>query len=115
MYNSFTYPLSTVCWMLIIKSHIDVTWVSQSLYSGPLSNPEFFLSLIAGRIRQVVLYITFCCLNIHHFTVTRNCSILAFYCIGILSLRPDCRSFSKVSLVLTIGRSAHLVVEKPCY
>ena len=39
------------------KSHLDVTWVSQSLYSGPLSNPDFFLSLIAGRIRQVVLYI----------------------------------------------------------
>ena len=38
------------------KSHLDVTWVSQSLYSGPLSNPDFFLSLIAGRIRQVVLY-----------------------------------------------------------
>ena len=54
MYNSFTYPLSTVCWMLIC--HLDVTWVSQSLYSGPLSNPDFFLSLIAGRIRQVVLY-----------------------------------------------------------
>ena len=39
------------------KSHLDVTWVSQSLYSGPLSNPDFFLSLIAGRIRQVVLYL----------------------------------------------------------
>ena len=39
------------------KSHLDVTWVSQYLYSGPLSNPDFFLSLIAGRIRQVVLYI----------------------------------------------------------
>ena len=38
------------------KSHLDVTWVSQSLYSGPLSNPDFFLSLIAGLIRQVVLY-----------------------------------------------------------
>ena len=38
------------------KSHLDVTWVSQSLYSGPLSNPDFFLSLIAGRIRKVVLY-----------------------------------------------------------
>ena len=38
------------------KSHLDVTLVSQSLYSGPLSNPDFFLSLIAGRIRQVVLY-----------------------------------------------------------
>ena len=38
------------------KSHLDATWVSQSLYSGPLSNPDFFLSLIAGRIRQVVLY-----------------------------------------------------------
>ena len=38
------------------KSHLDVTWVSQSLYSGPLSNPDIFLSLIAGRIRQVVLY-----------------------------------------------------------
>ena len=40
------------------KSHLDVTWVSQCLYSGPLSNPDFFLSLIAGRIRQVVLYMT---------------------------------------------------------
>ena len=39
------------------KSHLDVTWVSQSLYSGPLSNPDSFLSLIAGRIRQVVLYL----------------------------------------------------------
>ena len=39
------------------KSHLDVTWVSQSLYSGPLSNLDFFLSLIAGRIRQVVLYL----------------------------------------------------------
>ena len=39
------------------NSDLDVTWVSQSLYSGPLSNPDFFLSLIAGRIRQVVLYI----------------------------------------------------------
>ena len=39
------------------RSHLDVTWVSQSLYSGPLSNPDFFLSLIAGRIRQVVLYL----------------------------------------------------------
>ena len=39
------------------KSHLDVTWVGQSLYSGPLSNPDFFLSLIAGQIRQVVLYI----------------------------------------------------------
>ena len=39
------------------KSHLDVTWVSQSLYSGPLSYPDFFLSLIAGRIRQVVLYL----------------------------------------------------------
>ena len=39
------------------KSHLDVTWVSQSLYSGPLSNPDFFLSLIADRIRQVVLYL----------------------------------------------------------
>ena len=38
------------------KSHLDVTWVSQSLYSGPLSNPDFFLSLVAGQIRQVVLY-----------------------------------------------------------
>ena len=38
-------------------SHLDVTWVSQPLYSGPLSNPDLFLSLIAGRIRQVVLYI----------------------------------------------------------
>ena len=38
------------------KSHLDVTWVSQSLYSGPLSNPDFFHSLIAGQIRQVVLY-----------------------------------------------------------
>ena len=38
------------------KSHLDVTWVSQSLYSGPLSNPDCFLSLIAGRIRQFVLY-----------------------------------------------------------
>ena len=38
------------------KSHLDVTWVSQSLYSGPLSNPDFFLSLIAGQIREVVLY-----------------------------------------------------------
>ena len=38
------------------KSHLDVTWVSQSLYSSPLSNLETFLSLIAGRIRQVVLY-----------------------------------------------------------
>ena len=41
------------------KSHLDVTWVSQDLYSGPLSNPDFFLSLIAGRIRQVVLYANF--------------------------------------------------------
>ena len=24
------------------KSHLDVTWVNQSLYSGPLSNPDFF-------------------------------------------------------------------------
>ena len=40
------------------KSHLDVTGVSQSLYSGPLSNPDFFLSLIEGRIRQVVLYIS---------------------------------------------------------
>ena len=39
------------------KSHLDVTWVSQSLYSDPLSYPDFFLSLIAGRIRQVVLYL----------------------------------------------------------
>ena len=39
------------------KSHLDVTYVSQPLYSGPLSNPDFFLSLIAGRIRQVVLYV----------------------------------------------------------
>ena len=39
------------------QSHLEVTWVSQSLYSGPLCNPDFFLSLIGGRIRQVVLYI----------------------------------------------------------
>ena len=45
------------------KSHLDVTWVSQSLYSGPLSNPDFFLSLIADRIRQAVLYITRACLR----------------------------------------------------
>ena len=38
------------------QSHLEVTWVCQSLYSGPLSNPDFFLSLRGGRIRQVVLY-----------------------------------------------------------
>ena len=56
MYNSFTYPLSIYCMLDADKSHLEVTSVSQSLYSGPLSNPDFFLSLIAGRIRQVVLY-----------------------------------------------------------
>ena len=48
------------------KSHLDVTWVSQSLYSGPLSNPDFFLSLIAGRIRQVVLYMSELAARQHH-------------------------------------------------
>ena len=50
------------------KSHLDVTWVSQSLYSGPLSNPDFFLSLIADRIRQVVLYMFPSCNNIIEYS-----------------------------------------------
>ena len=57
--NASEIYVSIICRMLDAytdKSHLDVTWVSQSLYSGPLSNPDFFLSLIAGRIRQVVLY-----------------------------------------------------------
>ena len=69
MYNVQFIYVSIICRMLYAytdKSHLDVTWVSQSLYSGPLSNPDFFLSLIAGRIRQVVLYIHthICMLNI---------------------------------------------------
>ena len=57
--NASEIYVSIICRMLDAytdKSHLDVTWVSQSLYSGPLSYPDFFLSLIAGRIRQVVLY-----------------------------------------------------------
>ena len=38
-------------------SHLEVTWLSQSLYSGLLSNPDSFLSLRGGHIRQVVLYL----------------------------------------------------------
>ena len=34
--------------------------ISQSPYSGPLPNPDFFLSLRVGRIRQVVLYFLQC-------------------------------------------------------
>ena len=59
MYNVQFIYVSIICRMLDAytdKSHLDVTWVSQSLYSGPLSNPVFFLSLIADRIIQVVLY-----------------------------------------------------------
>ena len=62
MYNVHFIYVSIICRMLDAytdKSHLDVTWVSESLYSGTLSNPDFFLSLIAGRIRQVVLYFIF--------------------------------------------------------
>ena len=57
MYNVQFIYVSIICRMLDAyteKSHLDVTCVSQSLYSGPLSNPDFFLSLIAGLNRQVV-------------------------------------------------------------
>ena len=34
------HPLFTICWMPILaKSHLEVMWVCQSVYSGPLSNP----------------------------------------------------------------------------
>ena len=56
MYNLQFIYVSIIYRMLDSYTDLDVTWVSQSLYSGPLSNPDFFLSLIAGRIRQVVLY-----------------------------------------------------------
>ena len=37
------YPLFTICWMPILtKSHLEVMWVCQSVYSGPLSNPAVF-------------------------------------------------------------------------
>ena len=57
-WNKFVCTIHLRIHYLPYESHLDVTWVSQSLYSGPLSNPDFFLSLIAGRIRQVVLYST---------------------------------------------------------
>ena len=62
MYNVQFIYVSIICLYLDAytnKSHLDVTWVSQSLYSGPLSNPDVFLSLIAGQIRQVELYFIF--------------------------------------------------------
>ena len=58
------------------KSHLDVMWVSQSLYSGPLSNPDSFLSLIAVRIRQVVLYtVIFCWKKVRIFCSAKDSHI----------------------------------------